>query len=392
MRVIEPESRDRVRWLAMTSWEGFRLRRYGIGVVVAGMLFLVGPCSAVTITGSGQTAVTLPPGAENASELSGISWLFGAHWAVVSDDVSSGAQSFTLEVVLDPVTGTVVGMPVVVGVVGLETGNDPEGVAVLEGGQSLMVADEVGPAIREFDAATGDEVESLDVPTVFVTGLRSNLGLESLGLGPDGSLWTANEEALSSDGPVSSFAVGTIVRIQRFDSDRQPSGQWGYITDEISGDIFGTAAGRDIERNGVVDLAVLPDGELLAMERMLGGDGLGAPIFRIRIYELDLTAADDTTLEANLVLGSFVPVSKTLRWEGVFPALAAQRNFEGLAVGPTLDGGQRALLLVADDAGNGGANQAILALRAMIGLEIFTDGFEDGSVGEWTTTVGSVIP
>jgi hypothetical protein len=152
---------------------------------------------------------------------------------------------------------------------------------------------------------------------------------------------------------VSSTQAGAWVRLQRFDIDGFPAGQWAYRCDPISGmtDLV------DVERSGVVDLVPWDRDTLLVLEREFGGSVI--PDFRSRIYAVDLRGATDVTRVPMLAAGGFVPARKTLLWERGFPFT----NFEGMALGPPLAGGRRSLLLVSDDGGGiAGQNQRLLAL------------------------------
>lgn len=353
---------------------------------VALLALLAGPpARSATVGDPGQGPVTLGPGADAAVELGGLAWAGGDAWLVVSDDVSAGPRAFAATVAVDGSTGTVVGSPSAGAAIALAAGGDPEGIALDPGDATFVVADEVGPTVRRFDLS-GATVASAALPPVFAAGLRSNLGLESVAVDRRGRVWTATEEALTADGPVSSFADGTIVRIQRLTPDLQPDGQWGYVTDPISGDVLGSDPGRDVERSGVVELAVLPDGTVLVLERMLGGaPPFGAPVLRSRLYELDLSSADDTTSIPSLSPGGFTPAAKLLRWEATFDALSEPLNFEGMGLGPRLDDGRRSLLLVSDDGGIGGPAQALYPLAVTL-PPILADGFESGDLAAWSAS------
>jgi len=59
----------------------------------------------------------------------------------------------------------------------------------------------------------------LPVPAVFAN-LRPNFGFESLARRFDGAvIWTANEEALTVDGPLSTTTTGSTVRLLRYTRD-----------------------------------------------------------------------------------------------------------------------------------------------------------------------------
>ena len=265
--------------------------------------------SGLEVTDPGQGPVTLPAGSAGARELSGVTWAGGERYLAVSDQ---DAALYQLSVRLDRQAGTVLGAEVT-GKVALGQGTD----------------------------------------------------LEAIAQAPDGTLWTANEEALKGDGATNRGAhgQGTPVRLQRLRGDGRggwrPDGQWAYRVDGAA-PFFGRAP------SGLVDLAVLPDGTLLALERAAGIVGMGGELpsaqvgFRSRLYAVDLRGAMDTSRLAGLP-ASVAAVGKTLLWEATFPGL----NFEGIALGPPVGAGERSLLLVSDD-GNG-LGQALYALRVQTG-------------------------
>ncbi|MEB2346435.1 MAG: esterase-like activity of phytase family protein [Deltaproteobacteria bacterium] len=299
-----------------------------------------GAAASITDPGFGPFAFTGGPW-----ELSGLARVAGDQYLAVGD---TGAPLVPLAIGVDPATGAVTGAAASPSVT-LAGGVDLEGVAWDPSTGSVYASDEVGPAIRRHDPVSGALLSSLAIPPVFA-GVRANRSFESLARDPaSGALWTANEDALLSDGPVTSFAAGSVVRLQRFDAAGLPDGQWAYSADPIPGAAIG-----GYETSGVVDLLVLPSGELLVMER-----SLSSILFQARIYQVDFAGASDTSALAALAGASFAPVAKTLLWASGPTAQAA--NFEGLALGPRLDDGSWSLLLAADD--NGSTAQALYPLR-----------------------------
>lgn len=288
-----------------------------------------------------QSAMVLSSGTTGAAQLSGITWAGGSQFYVVGDN---DPIVYPLDVVIDPSNGVITDAVLSPGVT-LAAGDDLEGLAYDAVTGTLLVSDESGPAIREHQLGDGALVQALTVPPIFAAH-RPNLSLESLTLASDGaSLWTANEEALSVDGPVSSTSAGTVVRLQRFDAAFAADGQWAYVTDPLPGDIG--LPGRDIEVSGVVDLAALDDGRLLVLERALGPTG-----FRHRLYEVDVSAATDVSAIADLSSATFTPAAKFLHWDRL-----SGFNYEGLSLGPPLANGLRSVMLVADN--GGGASQVV---------------------------------
>jgi len=336
------------------------LAAYAASVALAASLSMAASDAAAgtwSVTDLGQGPVSLSAGTTGATNLSGLAWISGDQWVAIAD---KGGAAYPLTIVLDergriasaslgpaiPLTGAV----------------DAEGIAWDAVRGTIFVSDETGPAIREHALAGGAALQSLGLPAVF-SHVRSNLSLESLSLDPvSRSLWTANEEALDVDGPVSGFVTGTIVRLQRFDSTLAPSGQWAWITEPIAAN-YGSP-GRDVETSGVSDLVALPDGGLLVLERSSGGTGLVSRLFRA-----DFTGADDTSALPGLASATFQPAAKSLLWSRSF----LFQNFEGAALGPELPGGGRALILVSDD--GSGLQQTLLALVAHDGT--CGDGFVD---------------
>lgn len=333
--------------------------------VLAAQLFAVdGTAAAATwsVIDPGQGPVALPAGTTGATNLSGLAWISGDQWIAVAD---KGGRAYRLTVTLAP-DGKIASASLGASVP-LAGAVDAEGIAWNVDAGTIFVADETGPAIREHSLVDGSTSGSVALPSVFPAGVRPNLSLESLSRAPDdGALWTANEEALSVDGPVSSFLEGTLVRLQRFDSTRSPSGQWAWRTEPIAGD-YGSP-GRDVETSGVSDLVALPGGRLLVLERSAGSTGLQS-----RLFLADFTGADDTSALAALAGASFQPAAKVLRWSRGF----LFENFEGAGLGPPLPGGGRSLLLVSDD--GSGLQQKLLALVVHEGVcgDAFVDPPEE---------------
>lgn len=288
----------------------------------------------------GQDGVVLSSGATGAEELSGIAWAGGSQFYVVGDNVR---VVYPLSVTVDPHSGLITASALSPGIT-LATGSDLEGIAFNPSNASWLVSDESSAAIREYAVADGSLLQTLSMPAVFAS-VRPNLSLESLSRQPDGAaLWTTSEEALSSDGPVSSFVSGTTVRLQKFDGAFQPVGQWAYVTDALTGDIL--APGRDVEASGVSDLVALPGGQLLVLER-----AFGPGLFRHRLYEVDFSGATEVSGLPSLDGVAHTAVAKHLLWEH-----SGGSNFEGISLGPSLPNEGQSLLLVSDN-GNGFSQQ-----------------------------------
>lgn len=299
---------------------------------------------AVTISRSGQSPFTMSSGKTGAAELSGITYAGDTTYYAVGD---SGPKSiWQLYTSLNTSTGRIRSSLVTGAIAAPELGSDSEGIALRPGRGSVFISDEITSSISEFSLSSGAKVGSVDVPAIYrPANVQNNMGLESLTY-RDGELWTANEEALRPDGALSTTTAGSWVRLQQFTGENlSPAGQFGYLTDPISE----LSPFVEVERSGLVDLLVLPGGELLALERELGGF---LPRFRSRIYLVGLSGATDVNALPSLADGGFTPVSKILLWQG----MSGFNNFEGLTLGPALSDGSYGLVLVSDD-GNGQLGQ-----------------------------------
>ena len=279
----------------------------------------------------------------SGSGLSSILYLEGTQYLAASDS-EGGTTVRPVTIAVDPqgrINGASTGPALA-----LSAGHDHEGIAFNPKRGTLFVSDEGNPpegsAIREFNRLTGSLVGTVATPGVFDQN-RANMGLESLSYGA-GYLWTVNEQALQHESRTSNTDHGTLVRLQRFDEDLLPAGQWAYLTDN----------------NGAVsELLALPDGELLTLERgQVGGR------YQIRIYLVDFAGATSTSGLADLDAGGFITVSKSLLWEADW-GTGLGHNFEGLALGPAIGIDSNSLILIAD---NGTGSQQRLYGLALHGL------------------------
>jgi hypothetical protein len=223
---------------------------------------------------------------------------------------------------------------------------DGEGIGLTSDG--FLVSNESGPHIYQLDW-DGQLISQIPLPRHF-NRIRPNKSLESLAVADGGRyVISANEQALEGDGPLSTSEAGTVVRIIRVDRSSLETREWAYRTEPV----FAAGAGAD---NGVADIAAISPSELVVLERAFV-PGVGNSI---RLYRV--TLQDDTnTLETEFLTTETAVLPKTLVLDLATlpdddfpPTRQAQPNrvldnFEGLALGPMLDDGQRVLFLVSDD-------------------------------------------
>jgi len=224
----------------------------------------------------------------------------------------------------------------------------------------LVVADETRQSVFSVDRH-GRDAERVALP--WFRRARNNLGLEGLGYvhASDGRyVFAVNEEALEGDGPTSTAEHGTVVRLLRRPLDGGDDLEVAYLTDPV----FADGAGGD---NGVSDIAPLTRDRVLVLERAyVAGRGNS-----IRIYDVDLRTGHDIRTLADA--SAAIPIPKQLvvdlalvKDKRCADSPQAQRrrtleNYEGLAIGPMLDG-RRVLFLVSDDNSRATQTARLLAL------------------------------
>jgi hypothetical protein len=242
---------------------------------------------------------------------------------------------------------------------------------------SVWLGDEQAPQLREYNIATGALLATAAMPAPF-TQIRSGLGWESATLRANGvELWTANEEALTPDGPRASPTAGSVVRLLRLTASGETfvaAEQYAYPVDAWHG---GDSPLTTAERSGLVDLVVLPDGRLMALERSLAFATPISPSFQSRIYEIDFSGATNVASVAALSTATYTPVTKRLVWSGA-AAGAAGMNLEGMALSPRLAGGHATLIGIVDD---GGASDP-LSTNTLVSFEVTSDVATPASPGD----------
>ena len=332
----------------------------------------VGASDFGTMVESPSRARTLGRNGHPAHQLSGLAWWHDDRYLAIGDD--GAAFLWELRIAIDPATGALTEAEVVGGIPLEVAPRDGEALAWIaaptaaptdaptegptEGLARLLVADEEDSTMLEY--AVAREREGAPATASFVgrraasplfapAALRPNLGLESLGA-IDGWTWSASEDARRDDGACATVDAGSFVRIERRDPSGAPAGQWAYRTDPVPA----RALSAELERSGVVDIVPIARDAALVLERAVGG--VPFPVVRSRVYAIDTRGATDVSAIASLVDGGSLPLGKRLLWEDA----AAGANFEGLAIGPRLEDGRVALVLVADDGGGAMGQRALV--------------------------------
>jgi hypothetical protein len=227
---------------------------------------------------------------------------------------------------------------------------DPEGFVVNPKTGNLLVSDEYGPSLVEFDR-NGKLLRRFDVPvslqprnatsgmpnfagdTGNTAGKRTNRGFEGLAISPDGQFaYAMLQSAMLDEGG----GNGRYARIVKFDTATgRAVAQYAYLMD------------RSGQGQGTSSLVALGGDKFLVLERNNRGAGVGATLGTIAepadksVYEIDLNGAFDVSgikLPAVPPFANAVAKTKVMDLDADTPFLGSRspEKWEGLTVGPQL--------------------------------------------------------
>ena len=238
---------------------------------------------------------------------------------------------------------------------------DPEGLVIHPKTGNLLVSDEYGPSLKEFDRS-GNLVRSFTTPVNLVprdvvtgtpnfasdagntAGKRNNRGFEGLAISPDGKFsYAMVQSAMLDEGG----GNGVYARIVKFDnSSGLAVAQYAYRMDS-------SGQGR-----GTSSLVALGNDKFLVLERNNRGIGVGATVSPAdkAVYEIDLASATDVSNVTLPATGAFAgAVVKSIKKidldANTLDALGnkSPEKWEGLAIGPQLANGQYLILAGTDN-------------------------------------------
>lgn len=257
-----------------------------------------------------------------AGNYSGITWLGGDKYAVVSDK-SAEDGFFVFEIKTDSVTGEIMSAKNLGFKSSGNANRDDEGIAYNPHTSTLFISGEAGNVIKEYDLQgklTGREI----LPTDLYRSLPGNLGLEALSYNANThTLWTCNE----SDS----------VYIQSYDDSLKPKDTYLYLLDKPIGD----KASAQWYAHGIGTICALDDGSLLLLERefYVPHSKIGAFV-NCKLFHINTNQGSRYKVQNK---------QKLAEWKtslSIFGRSIA--NYEGMCLGPTLKDGSRVILLVAD--------------------------------------------
>ena len=330
-----------------------------------------------------------------AIELSGITWAGGNTFYAVNDSNATN-RLYKLSIPLNS-SGQISSCSIVSSVT-LASSSDLEGCAYDPASGNVWVSMEGNnSSIREYDPESGTLLRTAPLPVILKNNMRGNFKLEALTISGDGlTMWTANEEALTCDGPISTnypsrAEGGTTVRLQKFTRDSvrdnwTASAQYAYKTYGLR-----YKYGYNFkQRSGVSGLCALPNGQLLVLEREFSGTdsasdatsafsgGLSSS-FTMAVVLADYSSASDVSTLPSLDGATYTPVSKTNLTGDIDTGFA---NYEGICLGPrNSSDGSTSLLFISDGGGNSMVQKKVMS-KKLTGLDISTVSYTGAANSE----------
>lgn len=269
-----------------------------------------------------QQILNVPPG-----QYSGITPLYGPAYAVVHDKSQGGGlHVFTLQFLPDGTLAQARAIELYANADG-EPGRDNEDVVYVPETGTLWVSAEADQSIREYHTSGLPTGRELAIPEA-LKAIRPNAGFEALAY-RSGQFWTTTECPLPGE---------DSHRLLRFSLETlQPEKETLYTMDAP----IGSAEGASAYVHGISALTALPDGRLAVLER------------EIRVPEgglkEKLKAFSSTKV---FLIHPDAPQQKTLL-AGFTQGVLNLANYEGMCLGPLVEG-KPTLLLLADSQDGGG--------------------------------------
>lgn len=333
------------------------------------------PAHGFTVTAKDQVEMVVP--LYSSSETSMKS---GNYSGITYLDKVSG--KYTFAVVDDKLEGGIVFLSIPITDAGVVDGTNIERIVpspspttstdnedIVKVGNYLWVAAEGDQSIRKYsatDAANQDEAFMIPAD-IGISAITSNAGFEALAYAPaKGKFWTTTELPLQKD-----TFLPRLHRLQRFDANGQPDARYFYQMDEPSKSAAEAAAAKSYVF-GIPAMVALDDGRLLVMEREVYVPNVAVT--------LDITDEQISTIKSEtfskvkifVVSPDTDPAGilrKSLLYQfqtGVedvdmehFSYSASLANYEGMCLGPALDG-KNSLILIADSQGGSPTTVTVL--------------------------------
>ena len=296
-----------------------------------------------------------------AGNYSGITNIGDGHYALVSDKQNEDGWTEVSIGFLpsgDIGKGIFIGNPTSKG--SLNKSRDCEGIAYVPEG-SFFVASENEQQILELSPKGKPTNRTLAVPVCFsINNIFPNYGFESLAYNKEkGIFWTTTEQGLRTDVSAPSSpenCTPTLLRLQSFDANLKPLHQYAYKTDAP----IMKKSGRHYAF-GVSEMLVVNDTTLLVMEREMNiPQRYNRAKCNIRIYSINPERQQPLTDTSKALSeqdeSAFVSKKLVCTFSTGFSLFGKKNlaNYEGMCLGPKLEGNRQSIILVADSQNRAG--------------------------------------
>ena len=272
-----------------------------------------------------------------AGNYSGVTWLGGDRYAVV-DDKSSTAGFYLMTILTDTVTGDIKEVRADSFMTDRQPNRDEEGICYVPQTNTVFVSGESDGQILEYSLNGQLTGRRLNIPEMFSIAY-GNRSFEALTYNAvTHRFWTTTENTLKADGdkPNIKKKIPNMLRIQSFDDDLQPAGQYWYKSDSSA--VTGTEGKSTL---GVSAMAALDNGNLVILEREVRQTSNNVGSFvHVKLYVVHPAMQNPGEVLQKQLLTEFrTSINLTSR---------SFANYEGLCAGPKLEDGRQVLVLVAD--------------------------------------------
>lgn len=278
---------------------------------------------------------------------SGLTWLGGSYYAVVSDKTSQSGF-FLFRVEIDSISGDIKNIESEGFYSSGEANRDEEGIAFFAPDSTLFISRESDNSILEYKMDGKLTGRKLSIPTVFSVATPA-YSFEALTYNAQTHrFWTTSESTLKTDGLQADATnkVKNRLRLQSFNESFIPIEQYAYLVD--AAESYPSVSNYAM---GVPALTALDDGRLLVLERefLVTKSKIGSfvvnKIFCVNPLE-SISISQEKLLDAE---SPYMKKILLVEWKTSLSLLRQNlANYEGMCLGPRLADGSRVILLCAD--------------------------------------------
>lgn len=319
------------------------------------------PAHGFTVTAKNQIAMNVAYGNYSGITYLGPDYEAGKYkFAVVDDKLGGGGIVYFTIPIDDEGIVDGVGITRTVPTATPETDNSNDNEDIVKVGDYLWVAAEGDQSIQKYRATDAvNQSASFTIPAdMGISAITSNAGFEALAYNATtGKFWTTTELPLKKD-----TFLPRLHRLQRFDSDGQPDARYLYQMDEPSKSAAEASAAKSYVF-GIPAMVALDDGRLLVMEREVHVPNVSVSssitdeqittiksetFAKVKIYVVS-PDTDQAGILRKSLLCQFQTGVEDVDMEHLSYS-ASLANYEGMCLGPALDG-KNSLILIADSQG-----------------------------------------